>query len=106
MEKKNLIITGILTKSLALRINRFGRFFTNGTINKACLTESAASNTTSENFLNGSVVNYFNEWNYKIIGIETIVHILYKPFMNYGRSVTLRLLALDCSVIIVRNVIK
>lgn len=74
--KRDLVISGIFTKTFCFTADRIAVFFPERTINKASLTESASSYASSQNLDGSSVVNYFGKGNNEILRIINLIEIL------------------------------
>lgn len=68
---------------------RFRSFFTNRTIDKPCLTKSAASNTSAKNLANSSVVHNINKRHNKPVRIINLVKITDNTFFTRFGAVAL-----------------
>ena len=55
------IIAGALAKLVALVVDYIGRLFSYRSVKEARLTEAAATDTATENFVNNPVMNNLNE---------------------------------------------
>ena len=104
--QRHLVIACVFAQRLALGVDCLGRFFTYRAVDKACLTKTAAADTSPENLLNCSVVDNLNERNDKIVGIVRLVHLGHQALVNYGRSAVFGRKALNCAVKVILDVVE
>ena len=86
---------------------RVGSFFAHGAVNHSCLAESAATDTSAENFDACAVMNNIREGNNEFIGIYNAVKV-FDYALSYFRLCfrAVGCYAFYCIVVIVFNVIK
>ena len=104
--KRNLVISRWLNKSLCLFVDCFNTFFPYRSIYKTRLAKAASSDTSSENFFNGTVMDNFDKRNNKRFWIIHTVHIAYNGFFYLFGCAVNRFKFLKCTVIVIRINIK
>ena len=84
------LIAGGIAERTALPDNGFRRFLPKRTVQKACLTETAAPYAAAKHFFYGTVVHRFHKGYHKCFRIERLVHVLYDPFGHLFRCTVFR----------------
>ena len=80
--KAQFIIAGVAAEHPCTVADKLGAALPEGTVELACLTEAAASDTATLDLKYNTVLRRTNKWNDRILRVDSLTHIHYKLLLD------------------------